>query len=447
MSKKRTQTREIEITIRLRVPEGVSFAELERLIDEAGDRAKREALEGAVGEQEPEQPHECRACGYRGALRGKGRTYLRFHALFGEMRIKQPRYRCPVCGEESYPLEEWVELISPGPVTPGVYRLAVLQGIEEDYEQAARTLAESTRGQVCLTGKEVHGLTQRAGQVYLEQRQREAAALSENPDGYRQVGGRPNSLFCVQADGGHVPTREGQDGMEGKIAKMWWDYYRKKQNERPVITEKGYVATFRGAEKLGELALAMSIAMGVTEETKVQLLGDGAAWIRQVLWEIYFPWAVYRLDWRHLRDYVWRAVRVMWTDRERQVEQGRRWVQWLWEGQVDEFLAEVRRTPVRRPEAREARDNLVKYVEDNREGMGCYRLWYEQGEIISSSVVEKAVDEVIVRRQKKQGMVWSRAGADVVAALRSLWLTGMGLWERFWRGQPLLVRQNAWMPI
>ncbi len=447
MSKKRKQTREIEITIRLRVPEGISFAELERLIDEAGEQAKREALEGAVREEEPEQPHACQACGYRGALRSKGRTYLRFHALFGEMRIKQPRYRCPVCGAESYPLEEWLKLLSPGPVTPGVYRLAVLHGIEEDYEQAARTLAESTRGQVCLTAKEVHGLTQRAGQAYLEQQEWEAAALIQNPDGYRQVGGRPNSLFCVQADGGYVPTREGQDGIEGKIAKMWWDHYRKKQGERPVIIEKGYVATFQGAEKLGELALALSIAMGVTEETKVLLLGDGAEWIRKVLWEVHFPWAAYRLDWRHLCDYVWRAVRVMWTERERQRERGRRWVQWLWEGRTDEFLAEVRRVPLRRPAAREARNNLVKYVEDNYEGMGCYRLWYEQGEIISSSVVEKAVDEVIVRRQKKRGMVWSRSGADVIAALRSLWLTGQGLWERFWRGQPLLVRQNAWLPI
>lgn len=447
MSEKRRKTREIEITIRVRVPEDVSFPELERLIDEAGERAKREALDDEVSEREPEAPHECRACGQHGAFRGKGRTYLRFHTVFGEMRIRQPRYRCPVCGAERYPLAEWLELISPGPVTTGVYRLATLRGLEEDYEEAARGLAESTRGQVCLTAKEVHGLTQRAGQAYLEQREREAAALSENPDGYRQVGGRPNGLFCVQADGGFVPTREGQEGMEGKIAKLWWDYFRKKRGTRPVIQEKGYVATFQGAETLGELALALSIAMGATEMTPLLLLGDGAEWIRKVLWEIYFPWAVYRLDWRHLRNYVWRAVRVMWPDPARQVEQGRRWVQWLWDGCVDEFLAEVRRVPLRRPAAREARDKLLKYVADNREGIGCYHLWYEQGEIISSSVVEKAVDEVIVRRQKKRGMVWGRIGADVVAALRSLWLTGAGLWERFWRGQPLLVREHAWSPI
>ena len=98
---------------------------------------------------------------------------------------------------------------------------------------------------------------------------------------------------------------------------------------------------------------------------------------------------------------------------------------------------------MRRPEAREARDKLVAYVEDNREGIGCYHLWYEQGEIISSSIVERAVDEVITRRQKKRGMHWSRPGATVVVGLRALWLTGLGLWERFWRGQTLLLPQTA----
>lgn len=261
MSKKRNPTREIEITIRLHIPEGVSLAKLERLIDEAGDRAKREALESPIGERETES-HECQACGYRGTLRNKGRTHLRFHTLFGEVRIKQPRYRCPVCGEDVYPLEKWFNLIPPGPVTPGVYRLAALLGIEEDFEEADRALAESTRGQVCLTAKEVHGLTQRAGQAYLDQQEREVAILLEDPDCYRQVGGKANGLFCVETDGGYVPAREGREGMEGKVAKIWWDYYRRKQGERPVIREKGYVATFQGAEELGKRAPALSIAMG-----------------------------------------------------------------------------------------------------------------------------------------------------------------------------------------
>ena len=359
------------------------------------------------------------------------------------MRIRQPRYRCRECGQDHYPLRESLELISPGPVSPGVYYLATVQGISADYEQAAQGLAESTRGQVQLTAKEVHSLTQRAGQTYLEQREQEAAFLWDEPDEYRQVGRKTDGLFCLQADGGFVPARESSSGMEGKVAKMWWDRFRKKRGKRPVITQKAYVATFQGAAALGRWALAMTIAMGVTEKTPMLLLGDGAEWIRRVLWEIFFPWATYRLDWRHLRNYVWRAVKVMWTDRERQREQGRRWVQWLWDGEIDKFLAEVRRVPMRRAQAREARDNLLKYVRDNRAGMGCYHLWYEQGQIISTSIVEKAVDEVIVRRQKHRGMIWSRSGADVVASLRSLWLTGMGLWERFWQDRPLLVQPSA----
>jgi hypothetical protein len=439
-----SEEKEIEITIKVRIPrKGLSLRELERLIDQAGDEAKQQALEEALQEEAPEKPHECRACGWRGSFRGKGSVQLRFHTLFGEVRVKQPRYRCRQCGQDYYPLRESLGLISPGPVTPGVYYLATLQGISADFEQAAQWLAESTRGQVQLTAKEVHSLTQRAGQSYLEQREQEAAVLWDDPDGYRQVGRKTKGLFCLQADGGFVPGRDSSSGMEGKIAKMWWDRFRKKRGKRPVIAQKAYVATFQGAAALGRWALAMTIAMGVTEKTPLLLLGDGAEWIRRVMWEIFFPWATYRLDWRHLRNYVWQAVKAMWQDRERQREHGHRWAQWLWDGEIDKFLAEVRRVPMRRGEAREARDNLLEYVQENRAGVGCYHLWYEQGQIISSSIVEKAVDEVIVRRQKHRGMVWSRSGADVVASLRSLWLTGMGLWERFWQARPLLVPASA----
>lgn len=445
MSRKRKHARgkKIEVTIRVELPQDASLAELERLIDEAGDRAKREALEEALQEQEPERPHECRACSHHGALQRKGRTPLRFHSLFGEVHLEQPRYHCPVCGQDAYPLREQLALIEPGPVSPGVYRQVAWQGIHEDYEQAARGLAESTRGQVQLTAKEVHGLTQRAGQAYQEQQSREVAQLWADPDTFRPLGRACNGWFCVQADGGMVSGRAGAADMEGKVAKLWWDDLRRKREGRPVIEQKAYTATFAGAGELGRSTVALSIAMGVTEETAILLLGDGAEWIRKSLWEVYFPWATYRLDWWHLRNYVWRAVREMWTSRERQVEHGRRWVQWLWDGYLEEFLAEARRVPMRRPEAREARDKLVAYVEDNREGIGCYHLWYEQGEIISSSIVEKAVDEVITRRQKKRGMHWGRAGATVVAGLRALWLTGLGLWDRFWRGQTLLLPQTA----
>lgn len=439
-----SEKKEIEITIRIRVDKDMSLEELERLIDQTGDAAKREALKKALREKESEQPLECTVCDRRGPLYGKGSGVLVFQAFFGRIRMPQPRYRCPDCGAERYPLAEALELIAPGPVSPGVYRLAVLEGISRSYEESARHLAEMSRGQIQLSAKQIHGLVQRAGATHLSRREQEIALLWTDPDCARPISrGQTGDLFCVESDGGWVPERGSKGNIEGKVVKMWWDSKRKQRGNRPVITEKVYLATFDGADPLGREACAVSMTMGVDENTPTLFLADGDAALRETIWQVYFPWAQYRLDWRHLRNYVWRAVKTMWQDLARQQEHGRRWVQWLWDGYIDEVLAEAQGASMRRPEAKKARDNLVKYIEDNRAGMGCYHLWHLQSETISTGVIEKAVDEVIVRRQKKQGMNWSRAGANVVAALRALWLSGQRFWEQFWRGQPILVQSNV----
>jgi hypothetical protein len=442
---KRRRGKEIEITIRVRVDEDWSLEELERLIDEAGDCAKREALTDALQDEEPEKPQECHVCGRQGVLYGRGHGPLRFDTVFGPIALRQPRYRCPNCGAEYYPVEEDLGLIRPGPVSPGVYRLAVWEGISRSYEQAALHLAEVSRERIRLTAKDIHALVQQAGAAHLRQRAEEVAVLWEEPQQARPLSRpRPGELFCVQADGGWVPGREvPKEHIEGKVVKMWWDRCRKKQGGRGIITEKSYVATFAGAHAVGREAVAVSIAMGVDERTHVLFLADGDKALRETVWRVYFPWAQYRLDWRHLRNYVWRAVAQMWLDAGPQKATGRQWVQWLWDGARDKMRAAVGQVSGLVGEAEKARRNLLQYLDDNWEGIGCYRLWWLQDEIISSSVIEKAVDEVIVRRQKKQGMVWSRAGANVVAALRALWASGRKYWDQFWRGQPILVQSNA----
>lgn len=444
-AKKHRRGKEIEITIRVRVDDEMSLEELERLIDEAGDQAKREALTDALRDEVPEKPQECRVCGRQGVLYGRGSGPLRFDTVFGPIEMRQPRYRCPDCGAEYYPVEEGLELIRPGPVSPGLYRLAVLEGISRSYEQAALHLAEVSRERIQLTAKDIHALVQRAGGEHLRRREAEVALLWADPQQARALARRrPGDLFCVQADGGWVPGREvPQEHIEGKVVKMWWDSCRKKRGNRGVITEKSYVATFGGADAVGREAVAVSLTMGVDEHTKVLFLADGDKALRETVWRVYFPWAAYRLDWRHLRNYIWRAVAQMWPDAAQQKATGQQWVQWLWDGERDQMRAAVAQVAGLGGEAEKARRNLLQYLDANWVGIGCYHLWWLQGEIISSSVIEKAVDEVIVRRQKKQGMVWSRTGANVVAALRALWCSGRKCWDQFWRGQPILVQSNV----
>ena len=52
--------------------------------------------------------------------------------------------------------------------------------------------------------------------------------------------------------------------------------------------------------------------------------------------------------------------------------------------------------------------------------------------MVASSLVEKAGDLVVAKRQKKrQRMHWSHHGAEAVSALRTLWLNGE--WDQHWK--------------
>jgi hypothetical protein len=59
-------------------------------------------------------------------------------------------------------------------------------------------------------------------------------------------------------------------------------------------------------------------------------------------------------------------------------------------------------------------------VEDNLSGMK-----YTAGDINGSGVIEKMADLVVKKCMKRQGMTWSRAGANNILALRSIHLNNL----------------------
>ena len=60
----------------------------------------------------------------------------------------------------------------------------------------------------------------------------------------------------------------------------------------------------------------------------------------------------------------------------------------------------------------------IRYLECQRDWMGNYQRWQEQGYPVGSGLVERAIAVVINARMKKRGMRWKRANATAVVALR-----------------------------
>jgi len=179
--------------------------------------------------------------------------------------------------------------------------------------------------------------------------------------------------------------------------------------------------------------------MGYGAYEQVIVLGDGARWISAVQ-KNSFPKSIYVLDWYHLRRKVARVMgRVFEDQKDLQGAWRKEITSDLWEGrkaeawrtlmQLDKELASEGT-----PESARRREDLQElqtYLWRNWRGIVWYGAMHEAGYMVASSLVEKAGDLAIAKRQKKrQGMHWSHLGADAVSALRTVWLNGD--WNAYW---------------
>ncbi len=145
-----------------------------------------------------------------------------------------------------------------------------------------------------------------------------------------------------------------------------------------------------------------------------------------------FPEAIYILDWYHLNENLYEALRVTLPHASflriyREISSQ------LWRGLKKNALDELKQLHARLLTAGECQrleqdrglQAFIKYVENNWEGIVNYRQMQKDGYLVASSLVEKAVDLVVAKRQKKkQGMHWAKMGADNLCALHTLWLNG-----------------------
>jgi len=180
--------------------------------------------------------------------------------------------------------------------------------------------------------------------------------------------------------------------------------------------------------------------MGMRGYVEVILLGDGARWIRAVRIQC-FPFAIYVLDWYHLYRKVCRAFRYTFPkDKTLRRKLRRPITTQLWKGQKEEALNSLKELYAQLLsegkqellDKREGMKEVIEYIQNNWEGVVNYDQMQKDGYLIASTLVEGAANLVVAKRQKKkQGMHWSRSGADSLCALRTLWLNGD--WEKYWK--------------
>ena len=161
---------------------------------------------------------------------------------------------------------------------------------------------------------------------------------------------------------------------------------------------------------------------------KITLVGDGARWIAHFFQERLATWpmTVLILDWYHCRKKCYDLTSLICRGRLAKAKLLGALLSHLWRGQVSEAITLLQQY---RPQTKnEAKlDELISYLHNRQPYLPNYRDRRAQRQYIGSAHVEKGNDLIVARRQKHQGMHWSEATSDGLAALRTLLLNGAGI--------------------
>jgi hypothetical protein len=364
--------------------------------------------------------------------------------VFGKVRFPRQRMLCNTCGKWVIPVNEALGLHDDEQerATIGFKELSCLHAVHSSYRLAMENVQQSTQEPQIVSHEQIRQIVQAEGgrvRAREEEGRRDAVfcfikALQNGMYPRHAYSGR----FYICLDGILVRSSAGRGRFyEGKIGFLCNDE-RESAGRRLKIPIKRYVSSFENSYVLGGRVRGEALRLAARSYKEIFVIGDGARWIRKI-WRQCFPEAVYILDWYHLNENLYEALRLTFPY-ARSLRIYKEISSQLWRGLKGKALDELKllRTQLLAADKRKRLEQdgglqeFIEYVQNNWEGIVNYRDMYKAGYLVASSLVEKAADLVVAKRQKKkQGMHWTRMGADNLCALRTLWLNGD--WEEYWR--------------
>ena len=236
----------------------------------------------------------------------------------------------------------------------------------------------------------------------------------------------PRTLY-IMTDGAAVNTRvedeNGSTWRENKTVIVFTDKDMiKRKDGSGIIIKKEYSALIGSAEEFRGFVLSAALKAGYGKIRDIVLIGDGAAWIRNMCDEI-FPDATQILDLYHLKENIYTYAKERFNQNEKD------YVPWaegvialIEKGETDQALREIPEESVFKPKT----VNLRTYIENNRDKIN-YPYYKKKGWFVGSGAIESANKIIVQRRLKQAGMRWSVPGAQAVISLRCK--VESGLWE------------------
>jgi hypothetical protein len=360
--------------------------------------------------------------------------------LLGRVALRRAYYHCGTCadtdGRGVIPKDRELDIVGTS-FSPGLRRLMARTGGQEPFDAARRDLAELAA--ITVDTKAVERITEGVGTTIEALNRTERTAIVT--DTVHPIASAARLYIAMDGTGVPCVPRETQGrtgkqpdgGAKTREAKLGCVFTQTTVDAQGYPLRDPHSTTYVGAietaEEFGPRLHAEALRRGLTRQSEVVVLGDGALWIWHLAQQ-YFPAAVHVVDLYHAREHLGNVAKLVFAPHSKESKD---WVAArhteLDAGEVDVIIAAIKELAAHAPRVRDELRQQAEYFETNTLRM-CYKYFRAQGFFVGSGVVEAGCKTVIGHRLKQSGMRWTVAGANAVIALRCQLLSDR--WEEVW---------------
>lgn len=434
------QTTQASLTALLATPH-IHLGHLEALLETQARALMLPILRAAAHALAAQQPFQCPAC--HEPLRAEAKARLRgVDSVFGSFDLQRPYGWCPGCRRYWHPADAALGLQPQAPASPRVQELAALLSVRSPYAQAAQDAQRLTG--LSPSPSFLHREAQRQGQRAIQLRQRDIA-LAHTPEGVAELSARSATAalgpftLIIEIDAWNIRERDDWGRTcklrrRGREPERWhWVYtatlFRldqrgQTQGGRPVISQRGYVATREGLPAFTQQLYVEALRRGLLHAQEVLIIADGAIWIWHLA-DDRFQGAKQRVDLFHVKEHLHALAHTLYGQG---TEEARQWLRPLLgyldrrkDGALDvlQHLKELRLNPQPlTPAQLKALDAEVGYF-TTHQGRMDYKQAKADGEPVGSGAVESTARQYQCRF-KCTGQYWTLAGDEALLALATL---------------------------
>jgi hypothetical protein len=411
-----------------------NLGDIELGLEKQSQELLRAATEKAAQKKADLSPPVCPVCGL--ALSRVSQDHQRrFECRFGTITLRRARGYCRKCRKWRFPADAALGLEETAGYSPRVQEMAALLASKMPVSEASAVMEHLTGVKMprATLDREARRQGERGRQL---RRKLDEQACQQAPTPVQSEMVLEPYQMIIQMDAWNIRERDqwGQTKrlrQRGQEPERWhWvylgicfrlDHRGKTAGGRPVISERGFVATREGIDALRQQLHAEAMRRGLGQAAGALVIGDGAVWIWRLA-DDRFPEARQRLDYYHASHHLAAVGKALFGEDHKKFRQ---WLKPLLKqlknhsavkvvGQLEEILGSM---PC--GVAAAAVQKEINYFHEHLERMD-YRAGARRGEPIGSGAIESTCRQAQCRF-KRSGQYWSQQGDEALLCLETFW--------------------------